>query len=227
MNHIYLAVRPLPPEDEAEQLQGKLNKRFPAEENSAYIQRLCTGDRGPLPSRVSVPRLGALCLLAEMLDALSIPTRDLRLARDEHSRPFANLPEGPAPFDFNVSHSGAHVACAVLMGEGLIGLDVEEPLSRERAIPLIKRYCTEGELAMISADEGPAFTRLWTIREALAKQDGRGAPLRYDASRIPAGIDVLCYESADSGAYLSLAYPQVAAGTKITIMDLSLPLRSV
>jgi hypothetical protein len=118
----------------------------------------------------------------------------LILRRDEHQRPFCENSEGAPVFDFNLSHASAHVACALMVGAGKIGVDIEEPIPPKRALPLIRRFCSEGEKALLdsvpSGDELAAdlFTSMWVEREALAKQDGRGMPLRFDTTRIPDSV---------------------------------------
>ena len=212
MGNLYWSVSSLPSDDRMEELQAALERSFPAEGNRAYLSEL-VGGRVPL--RTAVARLGALSLLPELLIRGGIDPSAILLCRDEHGRPYGvSLGDRITSFDFNLSHSDGHGLCALLTGGGRVGVDVEEAIPPRRALPLMRRFCTEGErrfLAPLSEEEQAAgFTRIWTVREALGKQEGRGMPLRYDASRIPDGISLITGRLSDTGAYLSLCFPKIS-----------------
>lgn len=197
---LFLTVKKTPAPEDIPSLRETLEKSFPHKENIPYLDALSTS---PLP-RVTAERLGALSLLPALLEAAGIDPTILLLRRDEHGRPFCMAADGtlpfcglvgaPAPFDFNLSHTDAHVAAALMVGDGRVGVDIEEPISPARALPLIRRYCTEGETALLKdAPDGETvaarvFTDLWVVREALSKQDGGGMPLRFDSTKIPDGV---------------------------------------
>jgi len=163
-----------------------------------------------------------------LLRAADIDSASLILRRDGQGRPycevskdilpFRGLTGTHAPFDFNLSHTHAHVAAALMVGEGRVGVDIEEPIPPARALPLIRRYCTEGELAMMGtpSDEATAagfFTFVWVMREAIAKQKGGGHPLGYDAAGVP--DDVLAWKGylPDTGTAVALCAPKKDAPT--------------
>ena len=197
---LFLTVKRTPAPEAIHALREALEKSFPHKENQAYLDALCGS---PLP-RVTAQRLGALALLPSLLEAAGIDSATLILRRDGHGRPYCETPDGtlpfcglmerPAPFDFNLSHTDAHVAAALTVGDGKVGVDIEEPIPPARALPLIRRYCTEGEIAILKDapdDEAIAadfFTSIWVEREALAKQEGGGMPLRFDTAKIPADL---------------------------------------
>ena len=197
---LFLTVKKTPAPEDIPSLRETLEKSFPHKANIPYLDALCGS---PLP-RVTAERLGALSLLPALLEAGGIDPTILLLRRDEHGRPFCMAADGtlpfcglmgkPSPFDFNLSHTASHVAAALMVGEGKVGVDIEEPIPPARALPLIRRYCTEGETALLKDapdDETVAarvFTDLWVVREALSKQDGGGIPLRFDSTSIPDGV---------------------------------------
>ena len=177
---------------------------------------------------MTAQRLGALSLLPSLLEAAGIAPASLILRRDEHGRPYCQAANGGPPFceltgchtpaDFNLSHTDTHVAAALMIGEGRVGVDIEEPVPPARALPLINRYCTEGELAMMGtpSDEATAagfFTFVWVMREAIAKQKGGGQPLGYDAAGVP--DDVLAWNGylPDTGTAVALCAPKKDAPT--------------
>ncbi len=192
---LYLTVRPTPAEEEIPSLRLFLEKSFPHKENKPYLNALYGSSDHPAIPRVVTERLGALSLLPTLLSAAGLDSAPLLLRRDDYGRPYCETPDGtPVGFDFNLSHSAAHIAGALLVGSGRVGVDVEEPISPQRALPLIRRFCTEGELAMLAdlpADDTLAvrfFTSTWVEREAIAKQEGGGMPLRFDTAKLPEGV---------------------------------------
>ena len=208
---LYLTARKIPAPEQIADLRGRLERAFPHEENSAYLDALCGS---PLP-RVTAERLGALALLPSLLETAGVDSADLILRRDGNGRPYCVQENGsPVGFDFNLSHSAAHVACALLMGDSRVGLDVEEPVSPQRALPLLNRYCTTGEMAMLgrSPEEAPQaaatfFTSIWTGREALAKQAGSGMPLRFDCSAVPSSLLLMRGILPDTQASIAVCAP--------------------
>jgi 4'-phosphopantetheinyl transferase len=95
----------------------------------------------------------------------------------------------PPELAFNVSHSAGLVLIA-LTRRGTIGVDLES-LTQNRILPeemlqIAQDTFTPSIAAeLASLPDGPewvqAFYRAWTIREAVAKSDGRGiaSPLKY------------------------------------------------
>jgi len=84
------------------------------------------------------------------------------------NRPYLNY-----EIDFNISHSGDYVLCA-LSADFKIGIDIEEISNIE--ISDFFDYFTEQELIKINIanDKYREFFRYWTIKEAITKADGRG-----------------------------------------------------
>lgn len=228
---LYLTVRPTPAEGDIPALLSSLEKAFPRKENRDYLASLRGKENHPAPARTVAQRLGALSLLPVLLAAANIPTEGLCLRRDSHGRPFCERADGPVDFDFNLSHSAAHVAGALLVGGGTVGVDVEELLPPARALPLLRRWCTEGELAIaapLSEDEEALaryFTSTWVEREALSKQEGGGMPLRFDTARIPEGVTLWSGYLCDSDTALALSAPLSNAPPSPRILDSSLPVR--
>ena len=224
---LFLTIKNTPADRDIPALRKMLELSFPRKENTAYIDALC---QGSLP-RVTAQRLGALSLLPSLLSEAGIPTQDLVLVRDGHGRPRITFADGcPAGFDLNLSHTDAHVAAALLLGNGRVGVDVEEFISPARAIPLIRRYCTEGELSLLgdSADDqlsADFFTATWVKREALAKQEGRGMPLRHDTANLPS--EIMLWHGCLSGTNTRIAVcaPKMDAPASPVILSDSLPVQ--
>ena len=83
-------------------------------------------------------------------------------------------PQVPGFLPFNITHSGHVVACAVLEGDGVIGIDCE----KVRPIEVIKftKQFSPPEMQWILAAQDPQirFFDAWTMKEAVMKADGRG-----------------------------------------------------
>ena len=146
------------------------------EANQAYIDGLL---RGPESARRQ--RLQAVILLGNMLESMGIDPRRVSLGREATGRPFLLQQDN---MDISLSHSARYVACAVLVGEGRVGIDVEEygRWTDERACRAMERFFGPEERA--EAHTAEAFVRLWTLKEAICKLDGRGNPLRVDTARL-------------------------------------------
>lgn len=223
---LYLTVRPVPADGDIPALHSLLKALFPRGENRDYLDGLMH----PTLLRVTAERVGALSLLPSLLSAAGIDTEDLILHRDACGRPRCTYADGtPAGFDFNLSHTDAHVACALLVGGGRVGLDIEEFIRPERALPLIRRFCTEGERALLAGlpdDETVAarfFTSTWVEREAIAKQEGGGMPLRFDTTRLPEGITIWTGYLPDTETGIALCAPLENAPMHPRILPASLP----
>lgn len=211
---LYLTVRPTPAEEEIPSLRRFLEKSFPHKENLSYLDALYGRSDHPAIPRVVVERLGALSLLPSLLETADLDPGNLILRRNEHGRPYCAASDGsPAGFDFNLSHAAGHVAGALLVGNGRVGVDVEEFIPPKRALPLIRRFCTEGELAMLEslpADDTLAarfFTSTWVEREAIAKQEGGGMPLRFDTAKLPEGVMLWSGHLPDTETAIALCAP--------------------
>ena len=227
---LYLTVRPTPAEEDIPALRLLLEKSFPNKENIPYLDALQGSPDHPAIPRVTAQRLGALSLLPSLLAEAGIAAEGLILRRDGHGRPYCEVPDGaPVGFDFNLSHSSAHIAAALLVGDGKVGVDVEEFIPPTRALPLIRRFCTEGELAMLADlpdDESLAarfFTSTWVEREAIAKQDGGGMPLRFDTARLPEGIMLWSGHLPHTDTAIALCAPLKNAPAAPRLLPESLP----
>ncbi len=94
------------------------------------------------------------------------------LSRDAFGRPSIRR----LGLDFNLSHSGACVVCAIA-AQGRVGVDVEQ--LRKVQVGDFKNIFASRVWARIQAEEDQqkAFFREWTCLEAVIKADGRGLHL--------------------------------------------------
>lgn len=91
------------------------------------------------------------------------------IARREGGKPYFPRHE---ELHFNLSHSGALALCA--LDSGPVGADVQ--IIKEWRPGLPERVCSQPELSWLEgqSDLWPAFTLLWALKEARAKESGQG-----------------------------------------------------
>ena len=234
-NHgLYLSVQPISDEISMEALESKLTAALPScPENQAYLSAITAS---AAPSRVKCQRLSALiCFASLMKEFCPSILSNLRLYRDKSGRPYAQATAmSPQAMDFNLSHTEGLVACALWLGEGRVGVDVETVMASERAQKLSARFFSPHEQAYLASlpREKAAIeaTRLWTSKEALSKQDGRGYPLGFDSLCVPEGLTlyhamIQSSHTADPYCILSLCAPENTLPPCVEKASLSLHLQ--
>jgi len=85
---------------------------------------------------------------------------------------------GDGPIDISIAHSGTTLLVAVV-ADGLVGADIEaEPFDVFDRAALIRRMCSDRELASLErlprAARRRALARAWTVKEATLKAHGIG-----------------------------------------------------
>lgn len=107
------------------------------------------------------------------------------LGRDPRALRFVEGPQGkPAlttgELEFNVSHSGGHVAVAI-SGGGAVGVDIETVRATRDMIHLAERFFSprEAESVRTATDDERAacFFAYWTAKESVIKAAGGGLSL--------------------------------------------------
>ena len=108
-----------------------------------------------------------------------------RLRFDSYGRP--HLEEN---VDFNISHSGEFVLCAVASG-GRVGVDVERV--RDLDISQFHKYFSAESWQEITASENrpQSFFDHWTMRESVIKADGRGLSIPLKKLHVEEGAVAL------------------------------------
>ena len=106
------------------------------------------------------------------------------IARLEHGKPFF---PGLENLHFNLSHSGDLALCA--LDGAPVGADIQ--IVKEWRPKLPERVCSPAELAWLGrqSELWPSFTLLWTLKEARAKQNGRGLTTSIRDIRVPLPAD--------------------------------------
>ena len=108
-------------------------------------------------------------LLLEGLKQYGYPSDFLdNLSYSPYNRPFLD-----DSIDFNISHSGEYVVCAI-NNEGRVGIDIER--MRPLDFSEFRNYMTSEEWNMMheSPDQLEYFYELWTVKESVIKGEGKG-----------------------------------------------------
>ena len=128
--------------------------------------------------------------------------------------------EGHPEIQFSLSHSGAMIVFA--QASAPVGVDVEE--IRDIDVSVFHRFLSGNEKSMIASGADPLLTfyTVWTVREAFAKETGRGLPLfeeedgyriDYDGERIFFHGKVLMFRTFPmDGHVISLCAEAIPAG---------------
>jgi 4'-phosphopantetheinyl transferase len=103
----------------------------------------------------------------------NVAPADWRFSHGEHGKP--GLLDSPLPLDFNLSHSGDWLACAVTAGTA-VGLDIEYCDPARDVMKLARRFFQTPEIAVLqacdAAEQTARFYDYWTLKEARIKARG-------------------------------------------------------
>lgn len=102
------------------------------------------------------------------------------LARREGGKPFF---PGREDLCFNLSHSGGLALCA--LDSAPVGVDIQIVKQLRPSLP--RRVCSPSELDWLELQPElwPAFIRLWALKEARAKESGKGLTGDLREIRVP------------------------------------------
>lgn len=126
-----------------------------------------------------VGRVALRLILNALLNKPS--AQDITFAKSETNKPF--LLNNPQGIQFNLSHSGNVILIAVTRGKQC-GVDIEAINTSRDVLKLAEFYFHKKEYAALRhCDKSPdvmLFYKLWTLKEAFVKADGRGMAIPGD-----------------------------------------------
>lgn len=106
-----------------------------------------------------------------------------RFSANNYGRPHIAAPAIPKLFNFNLSHTQNVIVCAVATN-GIVGVDVEMLRDERQLMSLSERFYAPGEIYIINAlpasERASAFYRLWTLKEAFIKAEGKGLSIELN-----------------------------------------------
>lgn len=116
--------------------------------------------------------IGDLLIRTKIFETLKLRTKYIRFNKNEYGKPY--LEEYP-DFNFNISHSGDYVLCAI--DDQPIGIDVEE-IKHIECKDVVNRFFTINESEYIYNQEFNLdlnrFYEIWTLKESYIKCCGQG-----------------------------------------------------
>lgn len=108
---------------------------------------------------------------------LGCPGKAVRLTRSDRGKPALTGEHADSTLQFNLSHSGRHLAVAVAR-DAAVGIDIESERRLSRARLLASRFLSAAEADWLAGLDEPfrsqQFLQQWTAREALVKARGCG-----------------------------------------------------
>lgn len=133
--------------------------------------------------------IAGLYLLVEAMKKVGYPCSVLKnIKYSDYGRPY--LSDGP---DFNISHAGEFVVCAVAPVGTRLGVDIEYISAMD--YDSLKGMMSDSELEIMrkSEDQMTTFYEFWTMKESVVKADGRG--LSIPLTEVSGNDNKVTYES--------------------------------
>jgi 4'-phosphopantetheinyl transferase len=182
-------------------------------------QRVMTGD--------ILARLALVDILRHKAEetgysSAELPLHKLILEQGDYGKPiWTDYPD----IHFNISHAGSHVACVV--SDSPVGIDVE--MTKQNGFrEVAKRFFAPDEWNYVDSfqteeEQQIAFTKIWTMKEAYIKRDGRGLSILTSfsalqaahvffhaiptkADTIPTKLDAVCHVCSEEEQAPKISY---------------------
>lgn len=129
--------------------------------------------------------IGELLIRNIIAEELEISNKYIRFSKNQYGKPYL---EDHPNFNFNISHSGDYVLCAV--DNKPIGIDVEEVKHIEYE-EIAKSFFTESEFDYIVRkdlnNQLSRFYEIWTLKESYIKCCGQGLSIPLKSFSIEIG----------------------------------------
>lgn len=135
-----------------------------------------------------------------------VRANQLGFGTEPNGRPYLVLPDGPPPYDFNLSHSGEWALVAVTPTGWRVGVDVERIRPDLDVLGMAGRMYQPAELDHLHRSKDPVeqcteYFHLWSAKEAYVKAIGIGLPGMRD-------VLVRRQVGAEHGTVLATSTPQ-------------------
>jgi 4'-phosphopantetheinyl transferase len=165
---------------------SQFDKRIPDEQMEDMMQAFSYREKLHVLQHTSWPErqrclMGRLLLRRVLQDEFGID--NIRIEQDTYGRPYA---AGFSSLDFNISHSGCWIGCAV-SSRGRIGFDLEEMRNVDYSIcPEIFTNEEINWLETVNSDERKKrFFKLWTLKESFVKSQGSTLLIHFNGTDSP------------------------------------------
>lgn len=126
--------------------------------------------------------IGEILIRTIIIECLKIDNRHIKFNKNQYGKPYL---KGYPNFNFNISHSGEYVLCAI--DDKPIGIDVEEVKHIEFE-DIGKNFFTEKEFQYIANKDSKSkldrFYEIWTLKESYIKCCGQGLSIALNSFSI-------------------------------------------
>ncbi len=147
------------------------------------------------------------CVLSRYAD---VPPADWRFRQNDFGKPAIDGPAAPPGLAFNLSHTQGLVVCAVAKARS-VGVDVEAIDRSVEHLTIAERFFAEPECRYLrraaAAERGRTFFRIWTLKEAYIKAQGRGLSIPLGSFAVvptddrPPSLELLDGASGDASEW--------------------------
>lgn len=150
-----------------------------------------------------IGRAGLRVILSALMPGVS--PQSIRFTTGEQGKPL--LEDDACPLQFNLSHSHDAIVIAVTRGQ-TVGVDIEYMKARPRMSDIAEQYFhpQESQVVTKALDAGDnlralqQFYKVWTLKEAFIKADGKGMAIPGDSFYFnPIDTSIPRIELTDSG----------------------------
>lgn len=122
--------------------------------------------------------IAELLIRSLIIDQLNIPSSNIRFGENTYHKPYV---QSHSNFEFNLSHSGEWVACAI--DHHAVGIDIEQMIDIN--MDIAKRFFTPREYENLiqrdPSEQRTYFYKLWTLKESYIKAVGKGLHIPLDS----------------------------------------------
>jgi 4'-phosphopantetheinyl transferase len=132
-------------------------------------------------------------LIANLID---IPPAAIIFDISHHGKPSIAKQHNPFNISFNLSHSGSLIMFAFTQGSE-VGVDIEQCRAHLSNFEVVQSVLSDQEWQKLKllppSSQMPAFTKLWTKKEAISKAFGAGLAINF--KQLDVGFDDEGFES--------------------------------
>ncbi|SHK23025.1 4'-phosphopantetheinyl transferase family protein [Paramaledivibacter caminithermalis] len=136
--------------------------------------------------------LGEILVRQIIINKFNMLNSDIKIVTNNYGKPYLYTINN---FEFNISHSGDWVVCAI--DESPIGIDIEK-IQSINYLDIVERFFTKNECRFLNSkneyEKLGYFFELWTLKESYIKAVGKGLsiPLNsFEISVIGDNIEVI------------------------------------
>ncbi|WP_202803537.1 4'-phosphopantetheinyl transferase family protein [Clostridium tunisiense] len=164
--------------------------------------------------------IGEILIRKIVIENLKINNKHIRFNKNQYGKPYL---KGYPNFNFNISHSGEYVLCAI--DDKPIGVDIEE-IKHLEFEEIAKNFFTEKEFQYIANKDSKSkldrFYEIWTLKESYIKFCGQGLsmPLKSFSIEIDQYENIKVISNSENKEYTFKLF-DIDLGYKVAVCSLN------